>query len=127
MMKKSSKAWPENPMNGLEDQPAILLIELVSLGQLDAVKKMLLDGYDANETTEYGETAAFLAASRNDFDMLKLLAEYGAKLDVKDGRGRNIIGWAKYFKNQEMIDYINSVEREQESKNNLIMAPQQTG
>ena len=108
---KSSILKTVFPINGREDRPVVALIEITSLGLLGDVKRMLMNGYDANEADEYGTTAALVAAEQNDLSMLKLLVEHDASLSVKDGRGRTIIGWAEKHKNQAMIDFINSQQQ----------------
>ena len=85
------------------------LLQIVSLGQIRALENLLSrsKNLDVNEKDEYGNFAAIIAARRNDLDMLKLLVEHGAKLDLKDGFGRTIMGWAIKYKNEETIKYIN--------------------
>jgi uncharacterized protein len=116
-MKKSSLVYPEHPMNGLEDQPVVQLSFLASLGQIRAVKEMLVNQYDPNEKDDNGCTAVMVAAQRNDFEMLQLLAKYGASLDVKDSCGRTPLGWAERYKNAKMVSFIKEEYSKAEIKN----------
>ena len=87
-----------------------LLIGIVSLGQIKALNELLSQytNLDVNEKDDDGNFAAIIAAKHNDLSILKLLVHHGAKLDLKDGYGRTVIGWAKKHKNEEMIYFINS-------------------
>lgn len=86
-----------------------LLIGIVNLGQIRALKELLSKStdLDVNQKDENGNFAAIIAARHNDLEILYLLVEHGARLDLKDGFGRTVIGWAEKHKNQEMINYIN--------------------
>lgn len=87
----------------------VLLIEIVALGQIQAVKELIQKlglELDLNEKDSCGNVAIIIAAERNDFQMLKLLLENGANLNVKDGRGRTVKGWILHNKNIEMLEFI---------------------
>ncbi len=84
----------------------IWLIDYAEIGQVGAMRQLLSERQiDVNKSNEYGINAALVAAERNDLEMLKLLVEHGARLDVKDGMGRTPIGWAERNENAEMIEY----------------------
>jgi ankyrin repeat protein len=73
---------------------------LVSLGQIKAVKEFIeSDNIDVNLQNEYKNCAVLIAARNNDTNMLKMLIEKGAKIDVADSDGRTVTGWLKYHKN----------------------------
>ncbi len=86
------------------------LIQIVKLGQIRALKEFLSKSknIDVNQKDEHGNFAAIEAARNNDLDILKILVDYGAKLNLKDGFGRTVDGWAKKHNNKEMIMYIES-------------------
>ena len=63
--------------------------------QLQAVKLCLELGADVNATNSMGLTAVIGAANRGSNDIIKLLVEKGARLDVKDREGRTPMRWAE--------------------------------
>jgi ankyrin repeat protein len=63
--------------------------------QLEAVRLCLEKGGDVNAANSMGLTAVMGAANRGSDDIIKFLAEKGAKLDVKDAVGRTPVAWAE--------------------------------
>lgn len=61
---------------------------------LEAVKLAHALGNDVNAVNSMGLTAAHGAANRGSNDILRWLAEQGAKLDVADNEGRTPLTWA---------------------------------
>ncbi len=51
----------------------IRIIDVAYWGQIDDVKTLIKQGYDVNEEDEEGNQPTLIAASRNDFEMLKVL------------------------------------------------------
>jgi ankyrin len=62
---------------------------------LEAVKMCYELGMDVNAVNSMGLTAAHGAANRGSDDIIRFLAEKGAKLDVKDKEGRTPLTWAE--------------------------------
>src|SRR5690606_14851758 len=62
---------------------------------LEAVRLCLELGADVNATNSMGLTALLGAANRGFNDMILLLADNGARLDVKDAVGRSALRWAE--------------------------------
>ena len=62
---------------------------------MDAVKICLDKGADVNAANSMGLTAVFGAVNRGSDDILTLLVEKGARLDVKDKEGRSLMAWAE--------------------------------
>jgi ankyrin repeat protein len=62
---------------------------------LEAVKLCLDHGADVNAVNSMGMTAIIGAANRGSNDILELLVEKGASLNVKDKQGRTPLVWAK--------------------------------
>jgi uncharacterized protein len=62
---------------------------------LEAVKICLEHGADVNAVNSMGITAVMGAANRGSDDIIKFLAEKGARLDVKDASGRTPVAWAE--------------------------------
>ncbi len=89
----------------------IELIQIAKLGQTRALKNLLSKSkdIDVNQNDEFGNFAAIEAARNNDLDMLKTLVERGAKLDLTDGFGCTVTGWAKKHRDEEMINFIENV------------------
>jgi ankyrin repeat protein len=87
----------------------IEIIELVSLGQVEAVKKLISVGCDLNKQDESGNCAVLMAACRNDLSILKVLFDAGADMNMQDSFGNTVLSWAKKHQNNEMIQLIEKV------------------
>ncbi|WP_412754068.1 ankyrin repeat domain-containing protein [Legionella londiniensis] len=85
--------------------PAITVY--AALGQIEAVRKAIKNGADVDARNETGATALIIAASRNDFEMVKLLIEEGeSDPDVQDHFGKTPADWSEFHGNQEMLNYL---------------------
>ncbi|HWK54095.1 MAG TPA: ankyrin repeat domain-containing protein [Hyphomicrobiales bacterium] len=62
---------------------------------LDAARLCLSLGADVNATNSMGLTALLGASNRGFNDMIELLADNGARLDVQDAAGRTALRWAE--------------------------------
>jgi ankyrin repeat protein len=62
---------------------------------VDAIKLCLELGADVNVSNSMGLTALLGAANRGSNDIIDLLVQRGARLDVKDKEGRSPIRWAE--------------------------------
>lgn len=76
---------------------AIPIIELVHMGQVDTAKKLIeAKKCDVNEKDEFGRCAVIAAANReDDTEMMEVLINAGANLDVKDDFGNTPLSLAK--------------------------------
>jgi ankyrin repeat protein len=63
--------------------------------RLEAVKLCLELGADVNATNSMGLTALLGAANRGSNDIIELLVQRGARLDIKDKEGRTPLRWAE--------------------------------
>jgi uncharacterized protein len=63
--------------------------------RLDAVKLCLELGADVNAANSMGLTALLGAANRGSNEIIELLVDRGARLDVKDREGRTPLRWAE--------------------------------
>jgi len=63
--------------------------------QMEAVKLCLELGADVNATNSMGLTALLGAANRGSNEIIRELAEHGARLDVVDKEGRSALRWAE--------------------------------
>jgi len=61
---------------------------------LEAVELCLELGMDVNAVNSMGLTAVFGAANRGSDDIIELLVDHGARLDVADNEGRTPLDWA---------------------------------
>ncbi|MDX1561865.1 MAG: ankyrin repeat domain-containing protein, partial [Gammaproteobacteria bacterium] len=61
----------------------------------EAVMLCIELGMDVNAANSMGITAVMGAANRGSDDILRLLVEHGAKLDVADNEGRTPLDWAR--------------------------------
>lgn len=85
------------------------LLTLVGMGQIAQVKELLQnEKCDIDQQDGSQNTAAIIAARRNDLDMLKVLAYAGADLNCKNFFGQDVYGWAKKHNNKEMLDFLNN-------------------
>jgi ankyrin repeat protein len=62
---------------------------------IDAVKLCLDLGADVNAANSMGLTALLGAVNRGSNDIIQLLADHGARLDIKDREGRTAQRWAE--------------------------------
>src|SRR5690606_39175225 len=62
---------------------------------LEAVKLCLDLGMDVNHVNSMGLAAIHGAANRGSDDIIRLLVEHGARLDIQDKEGRTPLDWAK--------------------------------
>ena len=62
---------------------------------LEAIDICFEHGADVNATNSMGLTALLGAANRGSNEIIRVLAERGARLDVKDKEGRDALRWAE--------------------------------
>mgnify|MGYP000524819385 CR=1 FL=1 len=79
------------------------ILQAIEIGSTAIVRQLIADGHDANESSESGTYPIVAAASRNDFDMVKLLLSEQCDPNVKDAMGRTAVGWATKWKNDQML------------------------
>ncbi len=60
------------------------LIEAVQRQQVERARELLAAGVDVNHKTRYGATALFFACDKGNVELVKLLLERGAEVDVTD-------------------------------------------
>ncbi len=77
-------------------------------GDIETVKKLIELGADVNERSN-GMTPAMYAAKFNRVDILKLLVEKGAKLNLKSEKGLTALKYAESSKANEALAYLKSV------------------
>lgn len=86
----------------------IKIVDVVSVGSLNDVEKLINAGYDVNESDDFGNTPIIIAASRNDLAMFEILKAAGGKVNVSNKDGQSALTWAKHHNNNEMVNLINS-------------------
>ena len=78
--------WP--PSSALAQAPpptkAEQLQEAARKGDAATVKKLLDEGVDVNTKFRYNATALFYACDHGHVDVVKVLLDHGAEMDVKD-------------------------------------------
>lgn len=82
------------------------LIECTALGLKEDVDSLLAQSVDVNEQNDAGDTAALTAARNNRLDLLKILAKAGCDLSIEDETHTTCLQWARLYKNEEMIAFI---------------------
>lgn len=90
------------------------IIEYARRGMEEGVASCIAIGDDVNQTDYSGKYAVEVAAQRNDMEILTMLVNSGARLDVNSC---SPLGWAKHNKSQEMIDYIQEQLRDPKYNN----------
>ena len=95
-------SFPPKPEDGTPLYNAVLI------ENIEIVKYLIKKGANLNLDVNGidGETAAFAAVNKNNFEILKILVEAGADLDTQTEQGELAYEKAIEYKNQEMIDYL---------------------
>jgi len=78
-------------------------------GDIETVQKLIDLGTNVNKTSK-GLTPAMYAARYNRLDILKLLVENGAKLNVKSDRGMTAEKYAEASNAKDTLSYIRSLD-----------------
>ena len=80
------------------------LLAAVRKGDAGRVKALLAQGADANAKSPYGATALFFAADRGNFEIIKILLDHGANVNVKDTfYGATALSWATQKERWDVI------------------------
>jgi outer membrane protein assembly factor BamB len=83
------------------------LFEAARTGDRAAVVRLLDSGVDVNAATRYGVTALGFAADKGHLDIVKLLVERGANLDVTDAfYGSRPVDFARRGGHKAVIDFL---------------------
>ena len=93
-----------------EDDEELSLPELVywaSLGDLDEVEQLLLEGQDPNQTDDEGYSALQAAAENDHLEVVKLLVEKGAYVDYKSEY--TALRLAEMASNIDIVHYLKSL------------------
>lgn len=93
-----------------EDDEELSLPELVywaSLGDVDQVKELLIDGEDPNQTDDEGYSALQAAAENDHLEMVRLLIEKGANVSYKSEY--TALQLAEMAGNMDVVNYLKSL------------------
>ena len=93
-----------------EDDEELHLPELVywsSLGDVDQVQQLLLDGADPNQADEEGYSALQAAAENDHLEVVKLLVIKGARIDYRSEY--TALELAEMAGNKAVIEYLKSL------------------
>ncbi|MEB3862584.1 ankyrin repeat domain-containing protein [Acinetobacter sp. IK31] len=93
-----------------EDDEELSLPELVywaSLGDLDQVEQLLLEGQDPNQMDDEGYSALQAAAENDHLEVVKLLVEKGAYVDYKSEY--TALQLAEMASNTDVVNYLKSL------------------
>jgi len=88
------------------------IIELTKKNDIEGVKKAIAEGADLNFQDVYGYTALMLASLNNRPEMVKLLIERGARIDIKNGNDDTALDLA----NTEITEIIELLTEAKEIK-----------
>ncbi|WP_040247974.1 ankyrin repeat domain-containing protein [Psychroserpens mesophilus] len=78
-------------------------------GDIETVQKLIDLGINVNKTSQ-GLTPAMYAAKYNRLDILKLLVENGAKLNIKSDKGMTAEKYAEASNAQDALSYLRNLE-----------------
>ncbi len=81
----------------------------IAKGDFETVKKLIELGTDVNQKSN-GLTPAMYAAKYNRVDILKLLVENGAKLNLKSDLGFSVKKFAELSNAKDALAYLESLE-----------------
>ncbi|EXS28718.1 ankyrin repeat domain-containing protein [Acinetobacter sp. 826659] len=93
-----------------EDNEELSLPELVywaSLGDLDQVEQLLLEGQDPNQADDEGYSALQAAAENDHLEIVQLLIEKGAHVTYKSEY--TALELAEMAGNADVVEYLNSL------------------
>ena len=80
------------------------LLAATRKGDLAEVKRLLDGGADVNTRTRYNSTPLFFACDRGHTEIVRLLIERGADVNVKDNfYNANALGWAMSKKHDDIV------------------------
>jgi ankyrin repeat protein len=80
------------------------LLAAVRKGDAGRVKALLAQGADANAKSPYGATGLFFAADRGNIEIIKILLDHGANVNVKDTfYGATALSWATQKERWDVI------------------------
>lgn len=97
-VKKANDAPPVNTLPEIDrpNERGFTQLHVAAMaGEVDAVKKLIADGADANAPQQIYQGAPLqYAAARGHINVMNLLLKAGAKVDSKDSAGRTPLFWA---------------------------------
>lgn len=82
------------------------IVEYAKRGMTESVYELITNLVDVDEKDESGWNAVQWAAQRNDIEMLKLLIEAGASIDVS-----TVYGWAQKNNSKEMMQIVEELKK----------------
>ncbi|MRR18268.1 MAG: hypothetical protein EG826_17645, partial [Deltaproteobacteria bacterium] len=90
-----SAVWPEAGFAARESALFRPLAAAASRGDLDAVKRLIEQGADVNEASQYNESAITNAAKSGHSVVVKLLIQHGADVDLAISMCEQSVAWGK--------------------------------
>lgn len=87
-----------------KDRNYSALMDAAQIGEYESAKMLLEHGANPDIQSKDGQTALIFAVGRHDVDMTALLVKYKADYDIKDSMGLSALGYAKLFKNEDVIN-----------------------
>jgi len=92
------------PAAGSADQKGDQLLAATRKGDVVGVNRLLDDGANVNARTRYDSTPLFFACDRGHLEIVRLLIERGADLNVKDNfYNATALGWAMNKKHDAIV------------------------
>lgn len=95
-----------------EDRGYTAIMDAVWRGNRPLVEYFVKRGAVLDTVSKEGQTMLVLAVGAGRADICKILAEHGENPDIPDAMGMSAYGYAKLFKNQEIVDILEKNHKE---------------
>ncbi len=83
------------------------LVEAAEYGDIRRVKEIIkLGEANINATNAAGLTAVTIAAMNNNLELLRVLVQAGADVNIRGKNNQNAVDWARAHDNKEMLQLI---------------------
>ncbi len=91
-----------------DDRGNTALMDAAAEGMKSIVIRLIKAGANIDQKSKNGQTALILAVGQKNFRIAELLIEAGADLHIKDALGMSARDYAKLFKEDELLSFIDA-------------------
>ncbi|KIM95698.1 hypothetical protein OIDMADRAFT_171156 [Oidiodendron maius Zn] len=100
-----------NPDNGWTRLHLCVAKNLVN-DTMETARQLLCSGIDLDATDAIGATALYWAARIGKLDMVKLLVEAGAQIDIANKHNKTALDYAREIPHQPVVEYLEKIKAE---------------